>query len=194
MARLKSKRELFFKPKYRDFSPTPDSTGLINLHHEEIEAIYLMDFKGMYQEEAAASMGVSRPTFSRIVKNARVKMATALILGKKLHVEDDKESVVVAFMCDDFENFGELGNRKKYIITVEIQDAKIKKMEYAKNPLFNSNAKPAMVIPDALLSKKVNYFLTDNIGEGFKNSLYANGVFTILKNRVDKETLTSIFL
>ena len=46
-----------------------------------MEALYLMDLLGLYQEAAAEKMEVSRPTFARIIKSARHKVALALAWG-----------------------------------------------------------------------------------------------------------------
>jgi predicted DNA-binding protein (UPF0251 family) len=54
---------------------------------DEFEALRLADLEGLYQEQAAAQMGVSRPTFSRIVDAARRKVADALVHGKVLRIE-----------------------------------------------------------------------------------------------------------
>ncbi|MBD3335703.1 MAG: DUF134 domain-containing protein [Candidatus Eisenbacteria bacterium] len=54
---------------------------------DEFEALRLADLDGLYQEEAAAEMGVSRPTFSRIIDSARRKLADALVHGKALRIE-----------------------------------------------------------------------------------------------------------
>lgn len=59
----------------------------IHLAPDEIEAIRLADFEGLYQEQAAESMKVSRPTFSRIIESARHKIAEALIHGKALRLD-----------------------------------------------------------------------------------------------------------
>lgn len=56
------------------------------LSHEEVEALRLTDLEGLYQEEAAQEMGVSRPTFGRTLISARRKLADALINGKGLQV------------------------------------------------------------------------------------------------------------
>ncbi len=58
------------------------------LTKDEMEAIRLMDFEGLYQEDVAKEMGVSRPTISRILKNARAKIADALIHGKIIEIEE----------------------------------------------------------------------------------------------------------
>jgi predicted DNA-binding protein (UPF0251 family) len=55
---------------------------------DELEALRLADLEGLYQETAAARMGVSRPTFARILARARRAVAAALIEGKLLIVSD----------------------------------------------------------------------------------------------------------
>jgi predicted DNA-binding protein (UPF0251 family) len=60
----------------------------ITLSKDEIEAIRLADFEGLYQEEAAKEMEISRPTFSRILNNGRKKIATALLEGKAIEIEN----------------------------------------------------------------------------------------------------------
>jgi predicted DNA-binding protein (UPF0251 family) len=54
---------------------------------DEVEALRLADLDGLYQEQAAAQMKISRPTFSRIVEQARWKVADALIHGKAIRLE-----------------------------------------------------------------------------------------------------------
>ena len=54
---------------------------------DELEALRLADLEGLYQEEAAARMGVSRSTFSRIVASAHRKVAAALVEGRALVIE-----------------------------------------------------------------------------------------------------------
>ena len=54
---------------------------------DEYEGLRLVDLDGLYQEQAAERMGVSRPTLSRIVESARRKVADALAHGKALRIE-----------------------------------------------------------------------------------------------------------
>ncbi|MDO9541623.1 MAG: DUF134 domain-containing protein [Kiritimatiellia bacterium] len=42
---------------------------------------------GLYHEHAAEKMKISRPTFSRVVEQARRKVADALVHGKALRLE-----------------------------------------------------------------------------------------------------------
>jgi len=57
------------------------------LRVEEMEAIRLKDLVGLDQEACAERMGVSRPTFQRILVEARRKVAEVLIKGKALRIE-----------------------------------------------------------------------------------------------------------
>ena len=54
---------------------------------EELEALRLVDLEGMYQEEAALEMGVSRKTLWNDLKSARKKVAEALINGWAIRIE-----------------------------------------------------------------------------------------------------------
>lgn len=55
---------------------------------DEVEALRLADLLGLYHEEAAQHMGISRATFGRILESGRKKVAEALVLGKSLWIEE----------------------------------------------------------------------------------------------------------
>ena len=76
---------------------------------DELEALRLADFEGLYQEEAAARMKISRPTFSRVIEQARRKVATALIQGKALRF--DGGAVVMKRNADSTMDAGRPGQR-----------------------------------------------------------------------------------
>jgi predicted DNA-binding protein (UPF0251 family) len=59
----------------------------VTLTLDEVEALRLADLNGLYQEQAAEQMKISRPTFARIIEQARRKVADALIHGKALRLE-----------------------------------------------------------------------------------------------------------
>ena len=54
---------------------------------EGFEAIKLNDYQGLDQETAAKMMNVSRQTFGRILADARLIVADALVMGKALRIE-----------------------------------------------------------------------------------------------------------
>jgi len=60
---------------------------IVVLNHEEVEALRLADLDGLYQEQAAKAMGVSRATYGRILVLVRRKLTDALINGKGIQIE-----------------------------------------------------------------------------------------------------------
>jgi uncharacterized protein len=61
--------------------------GEVLMTLDEFEAIRLADSERLHQQEAAARMNVSRPTFGRILDAAHGKIAAALIRGESLRIE-----------------------------------------------------------------------------------------------------------
>ena len=59
----------------------------VSLNLDELETLRLADFEGLYHEEAAKQMNISRATFGRILDGARHKSAGAIINGKALKIE-----------------------------------------------------------------------------------------------------------
>jgi predicted DNA-binding protein (UPF0251 family) len=60
---------------------------------DEFEALRLADLEGLYQEDAAAKMKVSRATFGRIISSAHQKVSDALVNGKALRIEGGNVAV-----------------------------------------------------------------------------------------------------
>jgi uncharacterized protein len=54
---------------------------------DEIEAIRLADYDGLYHADAALKMKISRQTFGRILREAHRKVAECLLKGKALRIE-----------------------------------------------------------------------------------------------------------
>lgn len=54
---------------------------------DEFEAVRLADLERLYHEAASGKMGVSRPTFGRILDAARRKIADAIVNGKAFRIE-----------------------------------------------------------------------------------------------------------
>jgi len=61
----------------------------IVLSQDELEAIRLADLEGLYQDQAAERMGISRATLGRILTQAHGKVANALVSGKVLRIGDE---------------------------------------------------------------------------------------------------------
>lgn len=90
MTRPKCCREIAAMPGQTCFHPEgadPSSLVEVLLTLDEYEALRLADFEGMYQEQAALRMNISRQTFGRIIEAAHRKVADVLVNGKILKIE-----------------------------------------------------------------------------------------------------------
>lgn len=104
MARPKHCRRIEALPNCTLFKPAgipSRSLTEIVLTVDELEALRLADRQGLYQEQAAGEMKVSRQTFGRIVESARKKVAQALVEGCVLRIEGGRIEMpeVRAFEC-----------------------------------------------------------------------------------------------
>ena len=86
----------YFKPRGIPVSELEE----INLTMDELEAVRLADFNGLYQEDAAKKMNISRQTFGNIINSARKKIADALLNAKALKIKGG----VVKMMEKHFNN------------------------------------------------------------------------------------------
>jgi len=190
MPREKSNRKLRFKPIVKSFVPENNPPiGVSSLLNEEIEAIYLMDVLGLYQEDAAKSMEVSRPTFTRILKSARQKVANALISGFKIEIQDSKKDTIVAFCSNSKEVFEKIDPLEKYILIYKFHNEKYQLLKVIESSIVLENLKPAAVLPKILLDNKVNVFISSKIGAGLKNSLISKGIKPVVKEKIDLDTI-----
>ena len=106
MARPKHCRQVGFVPQSDYFKPRGIPVSALEevvLTVDELEAVRLADLEGLYQEQAAAKMNISRQTFGRIIESAHKKMAEALVGGKALKIEggDFEMAAMRKFMCSD---------------------------------------------------------------------------------------------
>ena len=87
MPRSAKCRRVCQMPAHCRFSPEQPAHGeAVELTVEEYEAVRLMDYLGLNQEEAAAQMGVARTTVQRIYAQARQKLAVFLVEGRPLQI------------------------------------------------------------------------------------------------------------
>ncbi len=99
MPRTKRERTIGFLPGVTFYKPAGVPLRKIedvNLELDELEAMRLSDYEGLYQEDAAVKMNVSRPTFGRILESAHKKISTAIIEGKAIRINGGN----VDFICD----------------------------------------------------------------------------------------------
>lgn len=71
----------------------------VHLSVEQAEALRLKDLEGLEQTQAAVRMGVSRPTFQRVLVSARKMVADALLNGKAIRIEGGNFQVMPITIC-----------------------------------------------------------------------------------------------
>ena len=113
MARPRNCRRVGLLPESYYFKPRGIPLSLLEeviLIVDEFEAIRLADLDGLYQEQAAEKMNVSRQTFGRIIESAHKKVAETLVKGKALKIEGGEFEMasVRKFRCFDCQHAWEL--------------------------------------------------------------------------------------
>lgn len=90
MPRPKQDRKISNPPLmlgYKPFGIQRSVLSSVSMLYDEYEAIRLLDYEGMNQEQAAEQMNVSRPTLTRIYEKARKTIAEAFVEGKMILIE-----------------------------------------------------------------------------------------------------------
>jgi predicted DNA-binding protein (UPF0251 family) len=88
----------YFKPRGIPVS----QLGEIVLAIDEFEAVRLADLEGLYQEDAAKKMNVSRQTFGNIIESAHKKIADAIINARALRIKGGVVKMMQKqFVCYD---------------------------------------------------------------------------------------------
>lgn len=90
MSRPKNKRIVHEPPLFTEFKPIGIATRSleqISLSLDELEAVRLADYNALSHEEAAEEMEISRSTFTRLIEEARKKVADFVLNGKFLSIE-----------------------------------------------------------------------------------------------------------
>ena len=104
MSRPKCCRHVGCMPGKNYFKPRGIPSSQLDevvLSLDEYEAVRLADFDGLYQEQAALRMNISRQTFGRIIAEAHRKIADVLINGKALKIEGGDVTIgqTTSFTC-----------------------------------------------------------------------------------------------
>jgi len=88
--RPRLRRRVCFQPDVTYFKPA--GIRMVDLLEtiisvDEFEAVRLKDLEGFSQDDCAEKMGISQPTFHRLVASARKKITTALVKGQAIKIE-----------------------------------------------------------------------------------------------------------
>lgn len=91
MARPKKQRKLpleVLKQEKMEFAPINSvCLDYVVLDKDELEAIKLKDLRCFEQKKASKLLGISQPTFHRLLLSARKKLADAIINKKEIVVK-----------------------------------------------------------------------------------------------------------
>lgn len=90
MARYPKPRRISGLPQFFYFKPQGVPLRLLEeviIYYDEFEAIRLYVVNEYEQKDAAKKMGISQPTFARILQRANKKIAQALVIGKAIRIE-----------------------------------------------------------------------------------------------------------
>lgn len=110
----RKKRDVLYPPKIQYFKPQG-----IPMHHlsvvsvtvDEYEAVRLADYENMKHEDAAKMMNISRPTFTRLLESAHIKIGDAIVNGKAIRIEGgDFRFLQNRFRCRRCGNFWNIEN------------------------------------------------------------------------------------
>ena len=139
MVRPKIERRIVKKPDYtclKHGDVLENDQETIEMNLDEFEAIRLGDYHNIKQKEAAELMGISQPTFHRIINSARKKTAMSLIEGRTIEINNEKD-------C----GFQWNNPKKEY---TNCPDCKSQNIEIIKNDLENKSSTPQIFnVPEA---------------------------------------------
>jgi len=93
MPRPRERRHIRFSPTAKYFKPQGiPMRGLkvVELTHEEMEALRLKNIEKLTQIKCAKEMHTSQSTFQRILTSAEQKVSMALVEGCAIHIHDER--------------------------------------------------------------------------------------------------------
>lgn len=87
MPRPRKHRRVCSRPRCVSFGPCEGSEESATLTIDEYEAIRLIDFEGLTQEQCAVQMQVARTTIQAIYASARKTLAKCIVQGCNLYID-----------------------------------------------------------------------------------------------------------
>ena len=184
------KRNISLKPTCFSYGPlTQKPKEVMQMSEDELEALYLADFRGLYQEDCARELGVSRPTFAKIIKSARKKATEMLMYGKGIELVQEKRSFVLVFPTDDRISIHPYFLTAKFFAFAAIEDDAIVSISYTSNPVYDALAAQGTAIVDdesakgmaagriiPPLLKKAHMLVVRSLGEGMRRNIEGLGL------------------
>lgn len=183
-------RNITLKPTVLQFGPLREEPkDILQMSPDELESLYLADFQGLYQEECAKQLGVSRPTFSKIIKSARKKNIEMLMYGKGIEIMPHQRKFIVIYPTNDRITVAPYFLVAKLFAFATVKEGNIERIEYSNNPIYEElKANRRDIVDDESaqgmaagrilppLLKKGNLLAVKSLGDGIKRNLEGVGI------------------
>lgn len=199
------KRNITFKPTCFSFGPlTQLPKETIPLRDDELEALYLADFKVLYHEDCAQSLGISRPTFAKLIKQARKKMVEMLMYGKGIELIREPHNFTLVFPTDDRISVHPYFLVAKLFAFVKVEEGIISSITYKENPIYrellqsgkeivNDESAKGMaagrIIPPLL--EDATILVAQSLGDGIRRNIEGMGISIELSATSDLDTVVA---
>ena len=192
MPRTTKCRRIYGFPDYYSFIPEEADVSrieTITLSLDEFETIRLLDHEGLNQEECAARMGVARTTVTSMYENARKKLISTIVEGKRLciaggNIKIDRERNVlsvdikgkgenvmrVAVTYDNGNVFGHFGRTEQFKV-YDIEDGNI-----ISSKILDTNGEGCGALAGILNIADVDALICGGIGGGAQMALEEAGI------------------
>lgn len=175
---------------------------MLAMGEDELEALYLADFRGLYQETCAKELGVSRPTFAKLIKSARRKCAQMLLHGKGIELTSLKTRYLLAYPTDDRVTIHAQFLVARFFAFATVENDTILSIAYKENPIYQKlQARGMAVLSDENaggmaagriippLLRGADVLAVRAIGEGIRHNLEGSGLDIEVTDAVDVDTL-----
>ncbi|MFH0709531.1 MAG: DUF134 domain-containing protein [Pseudomonadota bacterium] len=197
------KRNITFKPTCFSYGPlTQLPKETMQLRDDELEALYLADFKVLYHEECALSLGISRPTFAKLIKQARKKMVEMVMYGKAIELIREPHSFTLVFPTDDRISIHPYFLVAKLFAFAKVEEGLISSITYKENPIYrelfqneaeivnDESAKglaAGRIIPPLL--EEATILVARTLGDGIRRNIEGMGIAIELTQTSNLDTV-----
>lgn len=188
MPRPKRCRRICGYPDYWSFVPEGIKTSeTVVFMLDEFEAIRLIDYMKMTQEECAAQMRVSRATITSIYESARYKLSDAMINGKRIRItggsyridsipasaeiKEKGENIMRVAVTYEQDMVGQHFGRTEQFKIYDIVDGEIKSSQ-----VIDTNGTGHGALAGFLRAAEVEVLICGGIGMGARNALSEVGI------------------
>jgi predicted Fe-Mo cluster-binding NifX family protein len=90
----------------------------------------------LYHEDCAQSLGISRPTFAKLIKQARKKMVEMVMYGKAIELTRESHNFTLVFPTDDRISVHPYFLVAKLFAFAKVEEGIIASITYKENPIY----------------------------------------------------------